>query len=127
MRFPTILAVTFLAFPTHSTESSHPVVIETNGEVDACALGQVSGVRTFLAVRSGPDTTYDQVDTLHNGDFVLSCDGAGSSSWVGVVFNHRDEVPGDCGISSSAMGMHPYRGPCLSGWVRAKWITVVAD
>lgn len=104
-----------------------PVLVGGNRDLDAClSSAHVAGVRTFLAVRGGPGASYPQLDALREGDQVYLCGNASEDSqWVPVVY-----VPGggegDCGVSSPIAIERPYEGRCKSGWVRSRWLKMIA-
>jgi len=77
----------------------------------------------MVSGRTAPDAQAKEIDRLNNGDFVYDCDDAGE--WAGVVYMHGEQAP-DCGVSSPVAKEQAYRGPCRSGWVRRKWVIVVA-
>jgi len=62
---------------------------------------------------------------LGPGQRVHVCEEAAGGKWFGIVYS---PAPGtqDCGVGTPAACPHPYRGPCASGWVDARYITVVA-
>ncbi len=102
------------------------VMIGGDPNYDACgSLGVVAGLNpqgdNFLAVRSGPGTKYDQIDSLFSGNEVFLCDQRGR--WHGIVYG----TPGaDCGVSSPVAGHQAYFGSCRSGWVFDRYIRVIA-
>lgn len=106
--------------------SSVPVEVGGEAEYDACgSLGIVVGLDpqgdNFLAVRSGPGTRYQQIDSLFSNDEVLLCQSHGS--WHGIVYG----PPGaDCGVGTPIMPRQTYRGPCRAGWVFDRYIRVIA-
>ena len=104
-------------------DESMPVMIGGETNHDACgAIGKVQGLDIngdgFLAVRQGAGSEYLMIDKLHNGDDVIFCDSQGK--WIGIVYGK------DCGTSSPIVKRQPYKGPCKSGWVFEKWVTVTA-
>jgi hypothetical protein len=102
-----------------------PVMIGAVEDLDACpSLVQVGGAKSGLvSVRSAPSAKAPEVDRLANGDYAYACDASGE--WTGVVYLRGKDMTPDCGVSSPAKH-GPYRGPCKSGWVRGKWLGVVA-
>ncbi len=83
------------------------------GMAKACWVGYVYGLNpygdNFLAVRTGPSTSYRQVDALHNGDRVFICNRV--NSWYRIFYGRgcylRDGYP---------------VGNCYSGWVFSRYI-----
>ena len=107
-------------------ERSVPVLVGGNGDLDAClSMAEVSGVRTSLAVRSGPGVSYPQRDALKQGSHVHVCDGPSNALWTPIVYAPAGS-DGDCGVSHPIPAKGPYRGACKTGWVRSRWLSVVA-
>jgi hypothetical protein len=103
-----------------------PVSVGGNEDLDACpSLSQVGGAKSgMISVRAGPGADYAEIDRLDNGQFVYDCDASGE--WSGVVYLRGKEMAPDCGVASPMTKRAPYLGKCKSGWVRTKWLTVVA-
>lgn len=123
MRTLAIAAAALLLGTTAALGQSEPVLVGGGPDVGACgALGEVSGLNpkgdNFLAVRDGPATDYAQLDQLHTGDTVNLCDEF--EGWYGVVYGP------DCHVGSPMLERRPYDGPCRSGWVSMRYITVTA-
>ena len=113
---------------TEARADGTPVPVMAGGEpqLDACAAAAVvSGLDpagdNFLSVREGPGSGYGEADRLSEGQAMTVCDGDGQ--WLGVVYA-KDGT--DCGLSSPAALRVPYAGPCRSGWVAARFVTVTA-
>jgi hypothetical protein len=108
-----------------SAAKSTQVMVGGEEDLDACSsLSQVGGAKSgFISLRAGPGTAYAETDRLANGQFVFACDT--SAEWSGVVYLPGQQAP-DCGVSSPIAKRGPYKGKCRSGWVRSKWLTVVA-
>ena len=129
-RATSLLACVLLSIHLSSCASprSVPVMVGGDAETDACsAVGQVKGLKAggdgFLAVRSGPGTTYRMVDKIGNGQLVYLCESSADGDWLAVVYALGDE---DCGVTSPLPSRQPYRGHCRAGWVKATWVEVVA-
>ena len=110
-----------------------PVMVGDNDVVDlpACGLGMVSGLNpqgdNFLAVRSGPGTSYAQIDSLNEGDVIFLCDANGR--WVSIVYQPGytlESAPSNCGATSPISPRQAYSGPCRSGWVYDGYVTFLA-
>ncbi len=104
------------------------VMVGGEAEFDACgATGQVTGLNPkgdgFLAVRSGPGTSYKERDRLRNGDLVIMCDESGD--WIGIVYELGDPDR-DCGTGTPIPERTAYDGPCQSGWVHRNWVQLIA-
>jgi len=109
-----------------SDAPQRPVMVGHEEGLDAClSLSQIQGAKSgMVSVRAAPDANAKEIDRLNNGDFVYNgCDESGE--WAGVVYTHDKELP-DCGVSSPVPKEQAYAGPCRSGWVRRKWVIVVA-
>ncbi len=109
-------------------QSSIPVIIGVDGPgFDACGgVGRVVGLNprgdNFLAVRAGPSTDFTKIDELYTADTVYLCESRGR--WYGVVYSAGGEA-GACGVGSPAPRQR-YSGPCRSGWVFGRYISVIA-
>lgn len=107
-----------------------PVMVGGVPDLDAClSNGQVTGLNprgdNFLSVRSRPDAKAREIGRLRPGQIVWACDESGQGTWTGVVFS----PPGrnlDCRVGTPAPRHQPYRGPCASGWVASRYLTIVA-
>lgn len=107
-----------------------PVSVGGDSDSDACpSLARVEGVRTFLAVRSGPGASYRQVDALGAGAEVYVCmdwsGNGGPKEWDPIVYAIGNKLQ-DCGVSQAIPRKRPYRGPCRSGWVHTRWLKAIA-
>jgi hypothetical protein len=116
-----IIAVSTIAY---SARSPVPVMFGGEKDMDAClGSGVVKGLDpggdNFLSVRSGPASSYPEIDRLHAGDQVSFCDVNGK--WVGIVYSEpkgdAEGEPDDCGTGTPVQQHKPYDGPCRSGWV----------
>jgi Bacterial SH3 domain len=100
-----------------------PVMVGGEADYDACGgQGQVSGLDpqgdNFLTVRAGPAKRNAAIDRLRSGSTVQICDSSGN--WIGIVYGSG------CGTGSPLPKRQPYKGPCKSGWVFKKYVTVTA-
>lgn len=84
------------------------------------------GNDNFLAVRDGPSAKARQLDKLGADAPVFLCDQNGDGSWIGIVYQANGYVPvtDECRVEDSVPSRRPYSGPCLSGWVSAKYVEV---
>lgn len=103
---------------------SVPVQLEASDGLDPCALGVVSGVGpdSSAMVRSGPDSEYDTIDYLVDGDVVWVCQ-LESDHW-GIVYSSDPET--DCEVSTPVDYTINYSGPCNTGWIVTEWVEIVA-
>lgn len=97
----------------------------------ACrGLGSVAnlpgGNDNFLSVREGPTVKAAQTDRLGDDAPVYLCDQNEDGSWIGVVYDPTGYVPitDECRVEELVPSRRTYEGPCLSGWVSAKYIEV---
>lgn len=124
MRIRAVAAITALLLGAAVTAAqAEPVLVGGDADFDACgSQGEVSGLNpsgdNFLAVRDGPAPDAAQLDQLHAGDVVNLCDEF--EGWYGVVYGD------DCGVGTPVATRAPYDGPCKSGWVSMRYITVTA-
>ena len=98
---------------------------EGDGQAATCIGGEVFGLRAegdgFLAIRTGPATTYARIGRLHNGDRVLIIDRQGD--WVGIA---RDGGQTDQkGVCANAGPARRITGPDV-GWVHGRWLRETA-
>jgi hypothetical protein len=111
--------------------SPRPVMVGGAGpDLDAClSTGEVTGLNpggdNFLAVRAAPSASAPMLARLGPRHPVWICDEA-AGGWAGILYqpNPRGEL--ECGVGSPVPRVQPYRGPCRSGWVASRYITVVA-
>ena len=110
-----------------------PVQIGFDGpRFDACAsFGRVTNLNpnadNYLAVRSAPAGSAEEVDRLEQGRGVSMCQKVGD--WIGVVYAPEPgegEAPAVCGTSSPVASVRVYEGPCRSGWVHEDYVKLVA-
>ena len=94
---------------------------------DSCgSVGDVTGLKAdgdnFLSVRAAPSTSAKELDRLPAGKTVAMCDS--TDGWVGIVYDLTGSM--DCGTGSPIDSEQNYGGPCKSGWVSKKFITLTA-
>lgn len=135
MKAVAAIAATALAsapLAAHEPADAQPVMIGHDGlDFDACAgFGVVSGLNpdgdNFLAVRAAPTTQASKMDELREGEEVWFCDGTADQQWIGIVYGSNREPGVDCEVSSPVPNVVPYIGPCRSGWVSARYVTLIA-
>ena len=114
---------------TTPANAGGPVPVYVGGEADLDACGTIIGVAGlsatgdgFLALRTGPGTSYPMIRKLLPGAELWFC--AQKGRWYGVVV--RPHGNGQCGVGSPIARRQPYNGPCLSGWVYGKYTTPLA-
>lgn len=107
-----------------------PVRVGTGGpHADACrGVGSVAnlpgGADDFLAVREGPTVKAKRIDKLKDDAPVYICDQNSAGSWIGIVYQANGYLPTDdsCRAEENVGSVRPYEGPCLTGWVSAKYL-----
>lgn len=123
-----LLAAGFLALPPSAPVAAQaldiPIIEHSDGsDLDTCALGEVAGLKEdgdgFLSVRSGPASSHEKLDELHNGDRVFAYDRNGH--WIGIVYD-VDFV--DCGPIDEDRPVETGKGK--RGWVHENWIRGLA-
>lgn len=123
--FPVAIGVLFAAVAANvvAAAGGSPVMIGSEPGLDACgSLGAVTSAT--LSVRDGPGSAFRRIDSLAKGRTVFVCSSSPDGEWTGVVYADGSEP--DCGVSSPVPEPQPYAGACRSGWVRSKWITIIA-
>lgn len=113
---------------------ARPVLVGGEPELDACpSVGAIIPLRKggdgFVAVRTAPSVKARMLNKLKPGRELLLCEDSADGQWVGVVYPEPfgGPVVTDCRVSSPvAGGAKPYDGPCLSGWVARRFVTVIA-
>lgn len=113
---------------------ARPVMVGGEPERDACpSLGAIIPLRKggdgFVAVRAAPSVKARMLDKLKSGRELLLCEDSADGQWVGVVYPEPMGGPSvtDCGVSSPVAGKRrAYDGPCRSGWVARRFVTVIA-
>lgn len=99
-----------------------PVMEHADEDLPTCSFGRVARLKAngdgFLAVRSGPASSYQKLDELKNGDEVWMYDY--KDSWIGILY--AAENPG-CGPVKTDRAV-PYKGK--KGWVHENWIELIA-
>ena len=100
-------------------------------DLDACLSdGEVTGLNprgdNFLAVRAAPDASARLRHRLGPRHRVHVCEETPNGAWLGIVYSPPGAAPRDCGVGSPVDSARAYRGPCASGWVSARYVTIVA-
>ena len=113
--------------------AARPVMVGGEPRLDAClGAGAIIPLRKggdgFVAVRAAPSVKARMLDKLQPGRELLLCDDSADGQWVGVVYPEPwgGPIATDCLVSSPAEKRAPYDGPCLSGWVARRFVTVNA-
>jgi hypothetical protein len=100
-------------------------------DLDAClSQGVVHGLNprgdNYLTVRRGPGADAGAAGRLGAGHMVEICETSADGQWLGIVYSRSPALDRDCGTGSPVPRVRAYRGPCLSGWVAARYVRVVA-
>ena len=128
----TALAIlTLLAAPAAAHAPDRPVRVGLAGDdLDACLSdGMVANLDprgdNFLAVRAAPGPRARMLARLGPQHPVQVCEEA-PGGWLGIVYGPSATDRTDCGTGSPVPRPRAYRGPCRSGWVAARYISIVA-
>ena len=125
--YATLIAIGMTVFAGQASgQAQVPVPFGGEAEEDACGgLSEVARLDlrgdNFLAVRSGPGTSFAILDKLKNGQPVFVCAAVGN--WRGIVYSKSGQT---CGTGVSIMRRRAYDGPCLSGWVYRSYLEDIA-
>ncbi len=113
--------------------AARPVMVGGEPHLDAClGAGRIIPLRKggdgFVAVRAAPSVKARMLDKLKPGRELLLCDDSADGQWVGVVYAEPFGGPNvtDCLVASPEARRAPYDGPCQSGWVARRFVTVTA-
>ncbi|MEO0912971.1 MAG: SH3 domain-containing protein [Pseudomonadota bacterium] len=84
-----ILAVFAIPMGAPAQDLEFPIsFVSAEGQTPDCTSSFVAGLKAdgdgFLAVRTGPDTSFPKIDELLNDDIVFICDEMGK--WRGVLY-----------------------------------------
>jgi hypothetical protein len=95
---------------------------------NACGSSGTIEIATFVSVRAGPGTRYREVDRVLNGQKLVICDDQHyHDGWFPVVYIHGGNAYAEkrCWRREMAdhhLPLHPYLGPCRSGWVNKNFV-----
>ena|SRR5688572_20569087 len=109
-------------------QRARPVIVGADPELDACpSTGRVSGLNpdgdNFLSVRAAPNPDARAVARVRSGQILWICDVTAGERWYGVVYSISGADR--CGLNRVRRS-RAYSGPCRSGWVSARYVTVIA-
>lgn len=87
----------------------------------------------FLAVRTGPGAKFPERDRLSRDRYVYALPAV--AGWRPVIYGEPNEefdvLEKRCGTDNPPPDNAPikrvYTGPCRSGWVDQRWLTLLAD
>jgi hypothetical protein len=123
---PCAIAALIAASVATGAEAEAPraldVPIVVGGEqLDACG-GIAEVKRRALPVRSGPGPRYREIDRLRRGVRVYLCGEQGP--WYAAIYSRK---PGEnCRIGEAYPKVASYSGPCRAGWIRARYVEIIA-
>lgn len=101
-----------------------PVVIGAHGQPDLDACLSVGAISSPVGVRLAPSRSAVASVPLPAGQQVHLCGTSADGAWESVVIPAE---PGqECGVSGAVETARPYAGPCMSGWVPAGNVQVIA-
>jgi hypothetical protein len=109
-----------------------PVLVGGFAHADSCTgTGRINRLRTgsdgTVPVRTTPSTAARRLDRLRPGRPLWFCRSDNSGRWVGVVYPENERGMWDCRLSENAHDNPvPYNGPCKSGWVARRFISLSA-
>jgi hypothetical protein len=132
MKLAALAALALAAAAAAAPAPDRPVRVGLAGDdLDACLSdGEVTGLNprgdNFLAVRAAPDAGARLLHRLGPRHRVHVCDEAAGGAWLGIVYSPPGEPDRDCNVGSPVESPRRYRGPCASGWVAARYVTIVA-
>lgn len=131
---PWVLAALLLLQPWPALPQSaafRPVMLQSSEEVDACpSLGAPTGLNprgdNFLALKAAPNLKAKRIAKIGPQQVFLICDRTRDGAWLGVLLPGAKQKFTDCGGSSPVGKRQRYRGPCMQGWVAARYVQVIA-
>jgi Bacterial SH3 domain len=107
-----------VGMPAAAQQLDVPVTVpQGDGQMANCASSYVDGLNpngdNFLAVRTGPGSTFAKIDEIHTGDVVMVCDGNGP--WFGVFYDGSN-------TGNGYRATHRQR----AGWVHSRYLRPLA-
>ena len=123
-----LLAIAATTASAANAQRGRPVMIGADTELDACpSTGEVRGLdrrgQNYLSVRAAPSQRAHELARIGRGQIVWICDVSAGPGWYGVVYRRGGNRR--CGLGH-VRRMRPYAGPCASGWVSARYVTIIA-
>lgn len=105
-----------------------PVTIGVRGpSAYACTgIARLSGSSPGLLRERGSESA-GSVATISHGDTVHLCETSADGEWFSVVVKPERKAKKDhCGVLARVATPQPYRGRCLSGWLRTDEVMIEA-
>jgi hypothetical protein len=130
----TLFAVSFVAVAQACvqppTTVERPIIVGGSWKKQPCSglstsIGAVIDLKpgAYLAVRAAPGIRAEEIDRLQSAHGVDMCTRVTNKEWIGIVYSTD---PGSdrevCRRTYYSDKPVPYRGPCNSGWVAARYI-----
>lgn len=112
------------------TTPERAVMIGQDGpQFDACGgYGQVTGLNpagdNYLSVRSLPQAGSAELDRIGPDTGVIMCEAV--NGFHGIVYRGEGQDDLDCEAGANLDAPEPYSGPCRSGWVSERFVTLIA-
>lgn len=130
--FALLAAAAAAAAPPASAQRPRPVMIGTPaGDLGCWTMGDVTGLSprgpNYLSVRAAPNVRARELDRVGPIQRIHFCEYTRDERWVGIVYPHRETPDEDCGLDVPARPRRAYAGPCLSGWVPARYTEEYGD
>jgi hypothetical protein len=112
-----------------AAQPARPVIVGADPELDACpSTGRVGGRNArgdnFLSVHAAPAVGAREVGRLRFGQILWICDVSAGARWYGVVYSNPGVRGRNCGLGH-VRRPRAYAGPCPSGWVSTRSVTVI--
>ena len=103
-----------------------PLMVGGQEASEGCTGTATISIRsgTTLNLRAGPGLTHPVIARLSDGQRVSICQRR--DGWVGVLVFRTGPGPSDCQVSDAGPKPTPYAGPCVSGWITAKYVRILA-
>ena len=102
-----------------------PVMVGGADGSEGCAGTATLAIRagSRINLRAGPGMSHPVIARLSSPHTVSICQRR--DGWVGILVLPRTR-PYDCGESDAGPKPTPYAGPCVSGWISAKYVRFLA-
>lgn len=115
-----------------AAQRPRPVMIGTPaGDLGCWVMGDVTGLdppgRNYVSVRAAPNVRARELDRVGAIQRIHFCEYTSDERWVGIVYPHPQTPDEDCGLDVPARPRRAYAGPCLSGWVPARYTEEYGD
>jgi hypothetical protein len=125
MRIWFIAIAAFVGAISQAAAQDLPVMAGGDPTKNACSgSGEIVGLDPhgdgFLSVRDGPGgRPFAEIDRIFNGQSVRICEHRGP--WLVVIYGPAGT---DWGLGAPRSIRQAYTGPCRSGWVFSKYVSI---